>query len=372
MADEAPTLCCACDNPRKLQTFELHCGHFICPLCFASFTSRQLAETPNAKQVKCPVCPEVMTEQDICLFDPSLVGLLASQTGEPVHECPRCHVAFLYEPGPVAGITVDGRLDCGHPCCGVRDERAHVGCAECDGLYCGCGEECSRKPSIMLECGHPAHVECVEKIFATTSPTGKIKLPRCIRPGCQAIPKHPMFQRQFDMWRPIAEEIEGLMPRIIADEKIEQEQEHVNNPQCDAYYRKPLAYARDVCVFYMCHKCRHPFYGGRVECGGAEQPDTEYTCVTCSRQFSTQNCPRHGDAGMLFKCFWCCKPGLFFCWGTTHFCAQCHVEPVKAQKGPWVQCDGKCQFCPHPPNGTKKIFGYCTICEEERARRGGR
>jgi E3 ubiquitin-protein ligase MYCBP2 len=70
---------------------------------------------------------------------------------------------------------------------------------------------------------------------------------------------------------------------------------------------------------------------------------------------------------MVFKCFWCCKPALFFCWGTTHFCADCHPIWQEAQAGPWKQCDGNCQFHPHPPNGTKELFEYCMICEAEKA-----
>jgi E3 ubiquitin-protein ligase MYCBP2 len=179
-----------------------------------------------------------------------------------------------------------------------------------------------------------------------------------------------MFARQFGEWKAIVDEIDIIMPRVMADEKLEQEQAHVNNPECEDYYHKALIYAKDIFVFYMCNRCGHPFYGGHADCGGGGQSDDDYVCAGCSRQFCTQvQCPKHGDQGMLFKCFWCCKPGLFFCWGTTHFCAECHVDPLKAQRGPWVKCDGKCQFHPHPPNGTKQIFGYCTICEDERIRR---
>jgi hypothetical protein len=39
---------------------------------------------------------------------------------------------------------------------------------------------------------------------------------------------------------------------------------------------------------------------------------------------------------------------------------------LEVVKGPWPQCDGKCQFSPHAPNGTKKIHGYCRTCEHTR------
>jgi E3 ubiquitin-protein ligase MYCBP2 len=69
---------------------------------------------------------------------------------------------------------------------------------------------------------------------------------------------------------------------------------------------------------------------------------------------------------MIFKCFWCCNPALWFCWGTTHFCETCHQRARDAAKGPWPECKGDCQFHPHARNGTKTIVGFCTLCEEER------
>jgi hypothetical protein len=42
---------------------------------------------------------------------------------------------------------------------------------------------------------------------------------------------------------------------------------------------------------------------------------------------------------------------------------------LKVHNGPWVEYNRKSQFHRQPPNGTKQIFGYCTICEDERIRR---
>jgi E3 ubiquitin-protein ligase MYCBP2 len=133
-----------------------------------------------------------------------------------------------------------------------------------------------------------------------------------------------------------------------------------------------LEYARDICVFYNCEKCGQPFYGGHADCGAGDEAAGSYACARCSRLLVDTKCPTHGDDQMLYKCFWCCKPALFFCWGTTHFCAECHERPLEVVKAPWRQCDGKCQFHPHAPNGTRKIVGYCTTCEADRARRGTR
>jgi E3 ubiquitin-protein ligase MYCBP2 len=171
-----------------------------------------------------------------------------------------------------------------------------------------------------------------------------------------------------DSWQTIAAAIEALVPRVIADEGLEREADHVNNPECEDYFHKPVEYARDTCVWYMCEKCGSPYYGGRADCGGADEA-ANYACATCSRLLLNVMCERHGDDHMVYKCVWCCKPALFFCWGTTHFCEECHTRPLEVVKGPWPACDGKCMFHPHEPNGTRKVVGYCRTCEAERAMR---
>jgi hypothetical protein len=62
------------------------------------------------------------------------------------------------------------------------------------------------------------------------SRTGRMKLPRC-----QAMLRHSMFARQFGEWKAITDKIHILIPRITADEKLEQEETHINNPKCEDY-----------------------------------------------------------------------------------------------------------------------------------------
>jgi E3 ubiquitin-protein ligase MYCBP2 len=143
------------------------------------------------------------------------------------------------------------------------------------------------------------------------------------------------------------------------------EEGHVRNPMSE-YFQDPVKFAREKLVFYMCRVCKRPFYGGHDECREAlEMDENAYVCARCSRVFE-KTCPKHKDAAMLFKCFWCCRPALFFCWGTTHFCESCHKRPLDVVKPPWPECDRHCQFHPHCPNGTREIVGYCTLCEDER------
>jgi hypothetical protein len=167
-------------------------------------------------------------------------------------------------------------------------------------------------------------------------------------------------------WKALEDKIEKLITMEIANERIEQEKDHVNNPECEDFYKKPREYARSVFLFYACSKCGEPYYGGRRECGAGDAADDSYLCPRCSREFLGMKCPVHGEQFMVYKCFWCCNPATFLCYGnTTHFCSVCHEKPVERANGtiPYGKCDGKCPFSPHPPNGTKAMHSYCTECE---------
>jgi E3 ubiquitin-protein ligase MYCBP2 len=204
---------------------------------------------------------------------------------------------------------------------------------------------------------------------------GRIVQPRCGFPGCRALPEHPELKEQFAVWSQIRNQIEAQIVQVVEDEALESEPDHVQNPASE-YFHDALKFAREKLVFYMCRLCQTPFYGGRVRCEEAEAEqeaeDDKYLCKSCRRgTFARGSCPKHGDAGMIFKCFWCCQPARWFCWGTTHFCDQCHEAPGRAAAGPWPTCDRTCRFHPHPPNGKRQIFGLCSLCEAEKAEADG-
>ena len=70
----------------------------------------------------------------------------------------------------------------------------------------------------------------------------------------------------------------------------------------------------------------------------------------------------------------CCAALLCrYCWGSTHFCTDCHK---KQEGGEYLtrkplselpKCDGKCPLgVKHPPNGTEFALG-CGICRQRAA-----
>lgn len=91
----------------------------------------------------------------------------------------------------------------------------------------------------------------------------------------------------------------------------------------------------------------------------------ELVCSKCSNvdgMAGVTKCKQHGTDSIDYKCRFCCSIALWFCFGTTHFCDDCHRV---AYKTPIKPCLGKGSGCPlqveHPPNGTEFALG-CGLC----------
>jgi E3 ubiquitin-protein ligase MYCBP2 len=296
------------------------------------------------------VCRFCQNELSFCYFGPSSRRVCASKS---------CKVLL--------NTACTQVLACGHACSGVLSESTHFGCGKCNEIYCVCGELCVTEPSIRLTCGHTIHLNCAHAQYRVASLIGKIIPPRCGFPGCKILPEHPLLHEEFTLWQRILNQIEIMLPRLICEEHLELEADHVNNPMSE-YYQNVELFARERFVFYMCGICKMPYYGGLAICGENEEKvkSEKYICRTCETMVSHEICPKHGDIGMIYKCFWCCNPATFYCFGTTHFCTECHNQWERAQVGPYPSCTSNCQFIGHPPNGQRKKYGICQFCLGER------
>ncbi|GIQ81318.1 hypothetical protein KIPB_002260 [Kipferlia bialata] len=141
-------------------------------------------------------------------------------------------------------------------------------------------------------------------------------------------------------------------------------------------------------AYYQCHRCAEPYYGGAVECAAGSE--TEYnqddlTCPRCTRLQSPTSlpdtCSSHGTDYIQWKCRYCCSMAVFFCFGTTHFCVECHNNYSKCQAaekaGTLPPCPagpvlnglaGECPLgCAHPPTGSEFCMGCaeCRLKEED-------
>ena len=94
------------------------------------------------------------------------------------------------------------------------------------------------------------------------------------------------------------------------------------------YYNDLLGYAMDQLNYFICFKCKNPYFGGKKQCAGMENFKPEdLVCGKCaseSLQIGNAKCDKHGTEFIEFKCKFCCNIAAWFCWGTTHFCEPCH------------------------------------------------
>lgn len=89
-----------------------------------------------------------------------------------------------------------------------------------------------------------------------------------------------------------------------------------------------------------------------------------------------QVCPQHGTDYLEYKCRYCCTLAVYFCFGTTHFCAGCHEnfqtlisKPAnllpQCPVGPGCVKVDETAECPlhivHPATGEEFALG-CGLC----------
>ena len=139
----------------------------------------------------------------------------------------------------------------------------------------------------------------------------------------------------------------------------------------------------DRLSYYMCFKCKVPYFGGLKSCenvqeGKGDFKPEELVCGKCSSVSvgaGIKNCKLHGTEFIEFKCRFCCSVAQWFCWGTTHFCDSCHDKQNKGdyvsrkKKSELPKCPGptRCSLkCKHPENGDEFALG-CSICRNNES-----
>lgn len=165
------------------------------------------------------------------------------------------------------------------------------------------------------------------------------------------------------------------------------------------------------------HPHHDPWLGILQEAGdeGVEEhkagagAEDEMKCANCTLDASVERCDKHGTDWLSFKCRFCCKLSVWYCFAGTHFCEGCHnnwSELVssdninKKKLHSYTQCSGlrdringvmsdvhlsnaekekivksmssDPETCPlrmrHPPNGTEYSSG-CGMCVEEKQKK---
>eukprot|EP00826_Nyctotherus_ovalis_P013748 TRINITY_DN1375_c0_g1_i9.p1 TRINITY_DN1375_c0_g1~~TRINITY_DN1375_c0_g1_i9.p1 ORF type:complete len:432 (+),score=91.22 TRINITY_DN1375_c0_g1_i9:404-1699(+) len=294
----------------------------------------------------------------------------------------------------------DKILPCGRPCYGFRGERKCLPCLneDCvkknpeltleakDDDYCpicytsGLGDA----PSIQPECGHICHVDCLLSRLRKRWPGPRITFAFCECPACRkwvAAPQNPEVAVELASISAIFEDIRKKAVDRLKYEGLDKDK-RLHDPN-DRFYNKFEEYALTRLSYYMCFKCKKPYFGGLKSCenvneGQREYKESDLVCGACASdniKGGISNCPQHGKDFIEFKCQFCCSVAQWFCWGTTHFCEPCHAKQCKGEyvnkipKDKLPKCSGP-DKCPlktsHPPNGNEYSLG-CSICRNLKA-----
>jgi E3 ubiquitin-protein ligase MYCBP2 len=306
-------------------------------------------------------------------------------------------VCTLEECQERAQTVCEKTLQCGHHCCGVKDEAECLpclhGCSPPDGvdkekwskLKQDADDMCmvcyteglSCAPSVQLECGHVFHYHCCRNALTARWSGPRITFRFMFCSLCENVRiSHPSLKDVVD---PVVELYEDVQRKALL--RLEYE----NLTKCEAitsstskYYQKPAEYAMNRYAYYVCYKCGKAYYGGEAVCAEAvsdEYDPKELVCGACSNVAAAQVCPKHGTDFLEYKCRYCCSVAVFFCFGTTHFCTPCHDDFSRLTNMPKAELP-QCPVgprakplegddCPlhvkHPPTGEEFALG-CGVC----------
>ncbi|EYC22759.1 hypothetical protein Y032_0016g2930 [Ancylostoma ceylanicum] len=277
-------------------------------------------------------------------------------------------------------------LPCGHPCGGIAGEKQCLPCLICasegtaqDGddvcVVCFTDRLCAA-PCVQLGCGHLLHYHCVRAVLEKRWPGPRIQFRFMNCPLCNVPISHPGLA---DLLDPLL----ALKADVAAKANMRLEFDGLlgctalTDPQSE-YFGKPEEYAMDRYMYVLCNVCNKAYFGGESRCQMALQSfqynAAELVCGGCSAPAGTEVCGRHGAEYLEYKCRYCCSIAVYFCFGTTHFCAACHDDfqrLVCLPRNQFPPCptgpratpgEGPCPLRrPHPPAGEEFALG-CGIC----------
>jgi len=196
---------------------------------------------------------------------------------------------------------------CGHVCTGVRNEQECLPCLHgCGGadtkltqdqddtcIICWC-ETLIEAPSVMLECGHVVHYHCARKMLELRWNGPRITFGFAGCPTCRRRMAHPLLE---DLTKPINELCEKVRAKaLIRIDFMGLENAEELQPG-GRFHGDKAGYAMDRLAYYLCYKCKEPYFGGERACA-AEAPEAfdpeELVCGGCSGIEVAQVCSKHG------------------------------------------------------------------------------
>jgi len=374
--------------------------------------SPQAAEDYAKHRCRCGFCRKDFCMNKDCLAMPYHLGMTCQKYKEYIEskKCRYCDKLIKnFNRGPDDDVC-DGneckeryyisckkRLPCGHKCFGVNGE---LNCPPCIDKECqqyggklgqNKDEYCTicyteglgSSPMVVLSCGHYLHYQCVKKRLETKWIGPKITFNHCICPACNRwfdCQDVPELQKMIDVNKKLYEEIKDMALKRLKFEDLDKDP-RLSDPN-SPWFGKKVEFAMKRLTYYMCYVCKKPYFAGRRECGNDpnmnnDDPNKNYNPKDCvcgkdanlSGVAGKTDCPKHGKDFIEYKCKFCCKIASWFCWGTTHFCEDCHRRQCnndyvsKYPRDRLPKCNkSTCEVGGnHPPNGEEYALG-CSIC----------
>lgn len=325
-----------------------------------------------------------------CRFDNVIINRQNKGPSSNVCNNPEC--VELYR------IACTKTLSCSHACFGVKEETKcppclNSSCKEYINLYdqdsetyCNIcfTEGLGSGPIIRLGCDHLFHYKCIELRLKKKWIGPKITFNHVLCPQCNnwmSAPFYPEIQNLIDEAKVLSDNISKMAVERLKFEGFNKDP-RLTDPNSN-WYKKDLEFALHKTSYYMCYECNKPYFAGLRECRGGpgdnNNPNREYDPkdLICGAHANIagvagiSDCKTHGKDFIEYKCKFCCNFSSWFCWGTTHFCEDCHTRQCKGdyvskyEKSKLPKCPGpnKCPLkCKHPDNGEEFALG-CSVCK---------
>jgi F-box associated region/RING-like zinc finger len=189
-----------------------------------------------------------------------------------------------------------------------------------------CLESLDQDDVIELSCGHRWHLRCLKEQLQHSQPNYAKRL---LFSGCRCA-KCGVFcdnEALRDLTRRTDHLREKVNVLIQEQLKIDHPNQWKDVTSADQIQSMNEAGLRNY-AFYLCSSCDEPYFGGTVDCADLEEgvlTAEDRLCPSCNPH--SQNVCRHTEqhrACHIWKCRYCCSPSAFVCYGTVHFCSDCH------------------------------------------------
>jgi len=226
-------------------------------------------------------------------------------------------------------------------------------------------EDLGSAPCIQLDCGHIFHHSCATSKISNGWSGARISFGFLDCALCKKQMSHPALASDLKPLLQLYEQVKAKAIQRLQFLKLDKSKE-ITNAQ-SPYFNAPEKYALYHFSYFTCFKCKNPYFGGERACEGNQMMEfdpKELVCGGCSDSTGKDDCQKHGKDYIEYKCKFCCNVAIWFCWGNTHFCDECHKKAstiAKVPKKDLPKCSCKLK---HPPNGEEFSLG-CGLCTSD-------